>query len=361
MTVCIYGGSGRTGQLVAAALQRRNVPVRLIGRNKDKLQSAVASVQGRIGWAVAPATDANALDRALSGAWVLLNCAGPFVVSAQHVMQAALRNRIAYIDVSGEGRHVGTVYEQWDIAAKDARVALCPAVGAVGALGDWGAHSLRRMLGTAPQSIDVTYIQSVRQFMRLSEASMLSAAAQEFAARPGHAPGIMKQIHAPAPFGRGGAVRISGPEEWSIPKHLPFCAVRTFFSLDPGGPMNPVFMSGLGIGYPLLAAAALRSRNALHRWRLVNAPPQSHTAQSAVLLDGSSGHRRAQLAFLFRDAYEISAGIVELAIGRILQTNIVSGGVLAPSQIASPIRALRHLSTTRQLVAQRRVMDDRSQ
>lgn len=51
---------------------------------------------------VASAGDPASLDRALSGAAVVINCAGPFANTAPPVMDAALRAGVHYLDVTAE-------------------------------------------------------------------------------------------------------------------------------------------------------------------------------------------------------------------------------------------------------------------
>jgi short subunit dehydrogenase-like uncharacterized protein len=51
---------------------------------------------------VASIEDPASLDRALDGAEVVINCAGPFGETAPAVIEAALRARCHYLDVTGE-------------------------------------------------------------------------------------------------------------------------------------------------------------------------------------------------------------------------------------------------------------------
>ena len=46
--------------------------------------------------------DSASLDRALAGSAAVINCAGPFAVTAVPVIQAALRARIPYLDVAAK-------------------------------------------------------------------------------------------------------------------------------------------------------------------------------------------------------------------------------------------------------------------
>jgi short subunit dehydrogenase-like uncharacterized protein len=72
--------------------------------------------------------DDTAIDRALSGVDVVLNAAGPFLSTTAPLLRSCLRNRVHYLDVSGEVgplEHVASLHLQ----ARSAGVMMLPAVG----------------------------------------------------------------------------------------------------------------------------------------------------------------------------------------------------------------------------------------
>src|SRR5258708_15033706 len=75
------------------------------------------------------------LDRALSGAVAVINCAGPFIDTAAPVIDAALRASIHYLDVAAEQAAVLAVFERFANAARDAGVVVAPAMAVFGGLG----------------------------------------------------------------------------------------------------------------------------------------------------------------------------------------------------------------------------------
>src|SRR4051812_3159164 len=98
-TVAVFGAYGHTGRFVVARLLDRGfVPV-LSGRDAVKLKALAASGPGLD---VRPASvdDPDSLDRALAGAAAVINCAGPFAVTAAPVIEAGLRAGIPYVDVA---------------------------------------------------------------------------------------------------------------------------------------------------------------------------------------------------------------------------------------------------------------------
>jgi short subunit dehydrogenase-like uncharacterized protein len=120
----IYGATGYTGELVA----RRAVADGLRPILAARHEAAVAALAGELGLA----HRAFALDRAdaidLSGVGVMLSCAGPFSETAGPLVDACLRERAHYLDITGEA----AVFES--VAARDAEaiaagVMLLPGVG----------------------------------------------------------------------------------------------------------------------------------------------------------------------------------------------------------------------------------------
>lgn len=133
--VLLYGASGQTGQFVAQELCRRGWPVILSGRDAARLEPLAA----RLGLAEprpASIDDDDALDFALSGAGVVLNCAGPFRRTAPPLIAAALRAGIPYLDVAAEIEAILDTMTDWDAPARAAGVAVVPAMAFYGGLGD---------------------------------------------------------------------------------------------------------------------------------------------------------------------------------------------------------------------------------
>ncbi len=133
-TVAVYGAAGHTGRFVTAELERRGVEVVRIGRDAARLAQTGASDGGV--WRVAQLDDAAQLDAALRGTQAVINCAGPFLDTALPIVDAALRARIPYLDVTAEQPALQMLVEQRDRAARDANVALVPAAAFYGGLAD---------------------------------------------------------------------------------------------------------------------------------------------------------------------------------------------------------------------------------
>ena len=80
--------------------------------------------------------DPASLDRAISGADAVINCAGPFIDTAIPVIEAALRSGIHYLDVAAEQAAVLAAFKQFANVARDAGIVVAPAMAFYGGLGD---------------------------------------------------------------------------------------------------------------------------------------------------------------------------------------------------------------------------------
>ena len=133
--VVVYGATGHTGRFVVAELRRRGFAIVVSGRDAAQLE-ALAAEWGDV--VVRPATvdDAGSLDRALAGAAAVINCAGPFALTAGPVVEAALRAGIPYLDVAAEIEANLAMFADHAEAAGKTDTPVLPAMAFFGGLGD---------------------------------------------------------------------------------------------------------------------------------------------------------------------------------------------------------------------------------
>jgi len=153
--VVVYGATGHTGRFVVAELRRRGFAAIASGRDAARL-AELAAEWGDV--AVRPATvdDPDSLDRALAGAAAVVNCAGPFAVTAGPVVEAALRAGIPYLDVAAELEANVSTFADHAPAARKAGTAVVPAMAFYGGLGDLLATAALGEL-TAADEVHVAY------------------------------------------------------------------------------------------------------------------------------------------------------------------------------------------------------------
>lgn len=145
-SLLIYGVTGYTGRLILTECLAKGLRPVLSGRDANGV-GALASAHG-LEARPASLNDATALDRAMQGVTTVLHCAGPFSITAAPMIEACLRRRAHYLDITGEI----SVFEQ--LAALNARAAsagitVIPGVGFDVVPSDCLAAHLKRRLPSA--------------------------------------------------------------------------------------------------------------------------------------------------------------------------------------------------------------------
>jgi short subunit dehydrogenase-like uncharacterized protein len=127
MTIVLYGATGYTGALVADELERRGVDHVLSGRDPAKLVRL--GDQRGVPARAASLDDEPGLRGLLDEASAVINCAGPFTLSGDALLRAAIDTGTHYVDSTGEQAFIRLVFDRHGAAAEKAGVALVPALG----------------------------------------------------------------------------------------------------------------------------------------------------------------------------------------------------------------------------------------
>jgi short subunit dehydrogenase-like uncharacterized protein len=138
--VAVFGATGYTGRFVLRELLRRDITPVAITRTPAALASAEFP-ESEVVRRQATIDDSSSLDVALRGAHAVINCAGPFVDTAEGVISAALRAGIHYIDVAAEQLSIAKTLERFDEPARKIGVAVVPSMAYFGGLGDFVGDS----------------------------------------------------------------------------------------------------------------------------------------------------------------------------------------------------------------------------
>lgn len=96
----IYGANGYTAELIAELAVQKGVKPLLSGRSADK----VAAVAKRFGldYEACSLDDTAALNVLLKKSGIFMNCAGPFMHTAEAAAKACIANKVHYLDITGE-------------------------------------------------------------------------------------------------------------------------------------------------------------------------------------------------------------------------------------------------------------------
>jgi len=143
-TLMIYGATGYTGRMAAEHAKAAGLDLIVAGRQAAPLRELAAKLGA--GYRIFALDDDTAIDAALSGVSVLLNCAGPYMRTAGPLMKAAIRGGVDYLDTAAELDSY-RLAEALDNEAKAAGVMLLPGSGgSVAMLGSLAGHAAERIV-----------------------------------------------------------------------------------------------------------------------------------------------------------------------------------------------------------------------
>ena len=125
-TWMIYGATGDTGTIIAEEAVRQGHRPLLAGRSAGKLAPLAEKLA--LPWLALDLNDPARLAQALSQVRVVLNAAGPFMLSAAQLVQACLAAGVNYLDISGEIPALQILFSQHQ-AARQKGIALIGSVG----------------------------------------------------------------------------------------------------------------------------------------------------------------------------------------------------------------------------------------
>jgi len=235
--IAVYGASGYTGRQVAAEIERRGGTPVLMGRDAGKLGRVAAELSNAT---VRPSPldgDDAARRAAVDGCAALINCAGPFHATARPLADAAIEVGAHYLDVTAEQEAVWSLFEHCDQPAREAGVAVVPAMAFYGGLPDLLASATAAGLASVE---DVAVAYDIRGWL-LTEGSRNTVAVMRdhrVTWRDGRRELLtgdptLGEFDYPEPIGRAGVVEdYPVPEALTIPRHVATPRVRVMMSLS---------------------------------------------------------------------------------------------------------------------------------
>jgi Saccharopine dehydrogenase NADP binding domain len=234
-TVTVFGAYGHTGRFVVRELRKHGFTPILSGRDAAKLKEAANAHPGSE-VRVATVDDPASLDRALSGAVAVINCAGPFIDTAAPVIDAALRAATNYLDVAAEQAAVLAVFERFASAARDAGVVVAPAMAFYGGLGDLLATAVMGEWEAADEICIAVALDSWKP-TRGTRLTGQRNPGRHFIFSNNNLeradPPPARKWNFPAPFGEQDVVGLSLAETITISRHLHTPEIRVYMNLAP--------------------------------------------------------------------------------------------------------------------------------
>ncbi|WP_348271329.1 saccharopine dehydrogenase NADP-binding domain-containing protein [Bosea sp. Root381] len=311
--VAVYGAAGHTGRFVVRELSRRGFTAVAIGRDAAKL--AAADFPTGVRQVVAALDDPASLARALDEAAAVINCAGPFLDTADPLVSAALQAHIHYLDVTAEQGSALATFARYAPTAEEAGVAVIPAMGfygglsdllATAAMGDWTRADEVR-IGIALDSWEPT--EGTRVTGRRNTARRVTISQGKLQPLADPAPNAVWPFA--EPFGAQEMVELPFTEAILIGRHLQVSELHTYLNTAPLRDLRDATTPP-----PVAADASGRS---------------AQTFLVEVEIRQGSSVRRA--AARGRDIYAVTAPLVVEAVERVLNDARAQGGVFAPGAL----------------------------
>lgn len=159
--VVLYGASGFVGQQTVQYFARHasleQLHWAIAGRNRQKLEVVRDAVGVAVDVLVADSQDQQAVDAIVAQTRVLLSTAGPFALYSDALVDACVRCKTHYVDITGETPWVKTLIDRYHAQAGADGTRIIPCCGFDSVPSDLGTYlvvrHLQRELGTSCQRV----------------------------------------------------------------------------------------------------------------------------------------------------------------------------------------------------------------
>ena len=152
--IVLFGATGYTGRLTAAALREAGAKPLLAARNPRTLAVLAEELGGGLETAVADVADPPSVRALLEPGDVIVSTVGPFVRWGAPAIEAAIDAGCAYIDSTGEPPFIRRVFEEWGPLGVASGAALLTALGY-----DWVPGNLAGALALEEAGADARRVE----------------------------------------------------------------------------------------------------------------------------------------------------------------------------------------------------------
>jgi short subunit dehydrogenase-like uncharacterized protein len=332
--VLLFGATGYTGGLTAGILAEEGIDFAIAGRNRTKLEALAAGVGGRE-VRIVSVGDVESLTQALVDVKVLITCVGPFVDLGDTAAEAAVRAGVHYIDSCGESVFIRRLIEDYDARARQAGIAMAPALGFDEVVADTAATLATHGMENA--DLVLTYaLPSYGSAGTVKSSVSIMTAAGRFISdglprrvEPGE---LARWAPMPPPLGPRYGISIALAETQLAPLHLSLTNFGTYVTVARG------MRNALRVSAPLLRAV---SRNETLRDGLRSlidkrgdgpAERRRDRAHFTILAEARSGRSWRNVSLQGTDVYELTAHTLSAGAKSFVEAGFDEMGVIAPVQ-----------------------------
>lgn len=266
------------------------------------------------------------MDIAFIDSEIIINCAGPYLDTAEPIIESALRLGKHYIDLSAEQKSVLDIFEKYSDKAEQAKIVIIPAAAFYGGLGDL----LSTVLTDGWNEIEDISIYIGLDSWHPTKGTRLTGERNHYQ-RFVFANGLLEPLEAgtpvnwsfPKPINTKEMIRVPLTEIITISKHLNVKNINTYISL-----------------------------NSIEDIRNAETPEPKPTdkknrssQQFCMQVVATDNKKSRTIMAQGQDIYAVTAPLVVEAIKRILKNDIKTKGVTTLGQIFDASEFLKSLSS----------------
>lgn len=336
-SILIYGATGFSGRLATRACLAAGLRPVLGGRSAEALARVAADtgLESR----TFDLTDPARLDAALDGVQVVLHMAGPYSQTALPMVEACLRTRTHYLDITGETQVVEAL-ATLDGEARERGVMLMPSVGFDVVPTDClAAHVARRLPDADTLAIAMT---SLAFITRGSARTAIEAAGMGLARRGGRiVPIELASLERSFDFGTGPRACINCT--WGDVANAWYTTgipnIDVFFE---GTPLLRTLLGLARTWKPLLRSAAGQAWLRAHVELLPDGPSEAQRRSTKMVIVAQASHRdgrRRTSRMHTPEAYSFTATASAQLARRVLAGDF-EPGFQTPGRVFGPDFAL---------------------
>ena len=344
--IVLFGATGYTGRLTAAALVAAGAKPLLAGRSRASLEGLATELGGDLDIATADVGDPPSVRALLEPGDVMLSTVGPFRRWGAVAVEAAIEAGCPYIDSTGEPPFIRRVFDEWGPRAERAGAPLLTALGY-----DWVPGNLAGALaiaeaGEAVRKVEIGYFMTGSGMGGMSGGTMASTAGAMlepgFAFQDGRVvtEGAARRIRSFDVHGKQRqAVSIGSSEHFTLPPLSPALTEVDCYLGWFGAMSRPMQISSLGLGAITRVEPLKRGLDALAE-RFVKGSTGGPTAAErasggsyvVAIASGADGQQLAEVRIEGLDGYSFTANFLAWAAIRALLGEVEGVGAIGPAQ-----------------------------
>ncbi len=348
--IVLFGATGYTGSLTAQALVERGASPVLAGRNQAALEQLADELDGDIEVAVADATDPTAVRALLEPGDVIVSTVGPFIKFGEAAVAAAAEMGAHYLDSTGEGPFVRSVFERHGQVAESSGATLLTAFGFDYVPGNLAGALALEEAGAGATQVDVCYVArnfSTSGGTRASIAGIMlqdGYAFRDATMRNARMGGDVRRFQGGSRPATG--LSVSATEQYGLPASYDDLRDVSVYVAVPPGVARTMALAGLAIT-PVRRIGALRSLAGSLAERFIPGstggptPEQRARASVEILAEAGDGsHVTGRSRLRGGDPYDFTAEILAWGAVRAASGGLRAKGACGPVE-AFGLKALQ--------------------